>query len=335
MASCHNGNAPSDMSSVASSTSGSSSTAMTTYTSETTDLPSQETSQDTTPKEFGSVKQPETQPAGAESALDPVGGEDKRTTTSDPQAPTQSRASILVEIAKDDHTDLATVAQEAQLDYWGPSTRASLAERRENSKRRMFQTQAYVELIEDRLVELENKVRKMLNESEPRKTEAVSDIPSNLLTIAELPWSEFGKRAVVDPVVTPAMWKHLPELDSGPKSVVEILMEEPRFDMGRVTNKDNFEPGNIEQPQSPQTDLQERVEPAPTVVNPRKSLIPYRIRVRSVLLLKILNEITGLNTTIGPHKHLLVLFKPFKLLIAYGGQLQEHLKLLDSRATGI
>jgi hypothetical protein len=55
----------------------------------------------------------------------------------------------------------------------------------------------------------------------------------------------------------------------------------------------------------------------------------YRIRIRSVVLLKLMREVTELNTTIGRHKHQLVFIRPFKLLVSFERQLRERLQELE------
>lgn len=198
----------------------------------------------------------------------------------------------------------------------------------QNAPKRLLQYKAYAELLEDRLLDLEEKVRGILNLPKPDATNLNSAKPPvSLLEISEMGWAKFGVRNEVE---TKGVWKHRPEVDTRPKSVIEVLTEEPRYTFGsRMTVRSNLAQSGSENSADTVASEEKKVVQSVASVRDGKSSMPHRIRIRSPLLLKLINEVTGLNTVVGPHKHILLLFRPFKLLVAYAEDLRKKLQQLD------
>ncbi|KAI1462622.1 P-loop containing nucleoside triphosphate hydrolase protein [Annulohypoxylon moriforme] len=194
-----------------------------------------------------------------------------------------------------------------------------LEERREKADMRLQQSKAYADLIEHRIIDIEEKLSRVLNE--PKKHSNESLIPSsNEVEIKELNWSDFGRIAEIDQKLSTGFWNHKPELDRNSKNVIEILMEEPGLEAVRIITKTTSgqrESDHIERPS--------------TTVKHDGSRSPHRIRIRSRVLIKLLGDVTGLKTSIGPYKHILVFLKPFKLLIAHAQDIRTRLKEMESK----
>lgn len=207
-----------------------------------------------------------------------------------------------------------------------------LNERRKGANLRLMQSKAYSQLLEERVMVLESTVQRIQNLPPLPTTQDDSytpEVPVTCPRVDILSWAEFRAPSKVDK--KPGVgWTHSPELESGTlgdtkkmKSTIEILREEPRFTL-EVISDPRF-PTEVEQ--IPTTsDLTRIPEPQPHLPT---EVEPHRIRIRSKLLLKVLDEITGCNTTAGPYGHRLVLLRPFKLLITFEKHLRDYLADLD------
>ncbi|KAI1770757.1 P-loop containing nucleoside triphosphate hydrolase protein [Hypoxylon cercidicola] len=199
--------------------------------------------------------------------------------------------------------------------------RTTLEEQREHADMRLAQSKAYADLVEYRLLDIEEKLSKILDEpSGPSRLRKGPAPPSNKLEIKELDWQEFRKCVDTDTKTGSKTQKHVPELDSTPKHVIEILMEEPRLEVARTTTRSHRD--------------DEQIDRTAISVNHDKSWAPHRIRIRSPILIKVLGEVTGLRTVIGPHGHILVFLKPFKLLVTHAQDLRNHLERLQKKPLG-
>lgn len=206
-----------------------------------------------------------------------------------------------------------------------PYNVGNLDNRRRRVERRLRQSKAYSELLEDRVKDLERKVQKLLKLPEPTKEKSTNSkpIPQHEVKIKPLTWFEFSARFSHEQIEgTFRDAQHQPEINLSPQSVIELLTEEP----GPV-------PFHLMHTLPVNTPLEtctsgQAIQPTGTAVI--DSSIPiYRIRIRSIVLLKLMREVTELNTTIGRHKHQLVFIRPFKLLVSYERQLRERLQELE------
>jgi len=213
---------------------------------------------------------------------------------------------------------------------WGEGL-TSLPQRRAKAARRLLQTKAYAELVEDRILELEQKVRTLSND----KTSLVEvdtspgDI-TPLMKYEAMGWSKFNGRGNFDASRNRATWQHRAELDEVSKPIIEILVEEPRYgalqaDAGR---------GNPDGAKS-QLGLLGGIGCEPSSLQQQQQSVsppePYRIRIRSKRLLKLLKYITGRNVLVGPHEHRLLMIRPFKLLVGFADQLEACAKQAEGR----
>ncbi|KAI9662333.1 MAG: hypothetical protein M1821_008500 [Bathelium mastoideum] len=195
-----------------------------------------------------------------------------------------------------------------------------LDDRRRRAPLRLIQAKAHTQLIEDRINDLEAKVRKILKEPDPSLDEDQNTFPRNEIEIKYLPWREFNVRFEIDKT-RHIHWKHRPEIDLEPKSVIEILWEEP-FNTGAYI------------PSSELSSAEFNVVPSSQVPESMNSVFtdyPYRIRIRSQLLLQVIKEATGCQTTLGPYRHRLLLLRPFKLLVTHYHHLRSALKRLEDK----
>lgn len=206
--------------------------------------------------------------------------------------------------------------------------RTTLAQRRAKADRRLLQSKAYAELIEDRLMDLEHEVRKLSRkplekeELEKEEVDAGDDVPT-ILGVVTLAWSDFNPWIEVNIKEIKGEWKHSMELNQEPKCIIEILKDEPRFGSIRAGHS-KADPSN-----QPVARGMNDGTAASVLQTQDASFEPYLIRIRSKLLLKILKEITDCDTTVGPFGHRLLLLRPFKLLIYFEGVIRQKLREVE------
>jgi hypothetical protein len=188
------------------------------------------------------------------------------------------------------------------------------------SKFRFVQSMIYWQLTEERIVELEKKMRQVLREKSPvdEDDNAGKNVPGSNNNYNLLSWADFSAPIEVDPKQKMGRWQHHPEMDNEPKHVVELLMDKPRTILNMYIKRDSSNPDS-----QLSTCMQAIASSKGPATGPAQHQ-PYRIRIRSRPLLKVLKAITNCQTTIGPHEHRLVLIRPFKLLVAFAEKIQEH-----------
>lgn len=194
----------------------------------------------------------------------------------------------------------------------------SLDKRRGKAGLRLKQSKAYSELIEDRILELEKKVRALRRENTPPPNEPLTDFPSNKVDIQYQTWTQFSARPELDVKgINRNFWQHRPEIDTEPKYVIEVLQEAPETKRSNLV--ENF--GTSEATENEGATL--KMTGMETVV------YPYLIRIRSRLLLKVIKEATDCSTLVGPHKHRMLLLRPYKLLVTHAKNLHTFLEKLE------
>jgi hypothetical protein len=235
----------------------------------------------------------------------------------------RGQAELVESLAEDDKLDPRDSIHTWYMDFIFPQH--SLESRRTAARRRLLQSQAFQSLMEDRITELEEKVQKILNEP-VRAEETKGEGLNGTQTIRELSWSEFRGPAPPNPSPTPLNWQHKPGFDLEPRAMIEILTEQPRYN-----ELSTAEEGRTQREQDQKPEPQGGsglVSLNPIACDPERGDMPYLIRIRSTLLLKVLHDLTGMNTCIGPHKHVLVLLRPFKLLIGFADKIREQYRRL-------
>jgi hypothetical protein len=206
-----------------------------------------------------------------------------------------------------------------------------LSQRRAKAARRLLQTKAYAELVEDRILELEQQVGKLSKDkslSLPAEAETThGDLPL-LLKYVPMGWNEYSSRAnfEVSRNDRQRRWQHRPEVDEMSKPIIEILTEEPRSSV-YVADPSNHS--------SDVTKSQATGCNSPSSKDTPSHAEPYRIRIRSKLLLKLLKHITHCNVLLGPHGHRLQMIRPFKLLVRFADQIQRYANDLDEELRNV
>ncbi|KAI1359010.1 hypothetical protein F5Y08DRAFT_93202 [Xylaria arbuscula] len=208
----------------------------------------------------------------------------------------------------------------------GNNVRSTLPERRAKAPRRLLQAKAYAELVEDRILYLEKTLQdliksKDLEQEEPTKDETPPNDIRSLLHIADLGWIEFNHRTLVNRKDITGKWDHRPEVDAGSKPIVEALVEEPRYSLSLASTNQQSSDELRKSFGGPDSHPSEK----------DRSSEPYRLRIRSNLLLRALKEITGTNLLIGPHEHRLLMLRPFKFLVHFEEKIKKFITEAENK----
>ncbi|GAP85202.1 putative AAA family ATPase [Rosellinia necatrix] len=188
----------------------------------------------------------------------------------------------------------------------------TLPERRTKYHQRLLQNTANVELVGDQINDLERQAPNLVNH--------VQYIPR----VGELGWAEFSHRARISSNGGTGEWKHRPEIDRIEKPIIEVLIEKPRRCQSiSKSTRQNF------------GDSQRRTgDNTPYSFESREgSPEPYQIRIRSRSILQALQNITGLNVAIGPHKHRLIMLQPFKLLVHFEQDIKRFIREAEDKGS--
>ncbi|CAP99246.1 Pc22g19580 [Penicillium rubens Wisconsin 54-1255] len=202
------------------------------------------------------------------------------------------------------------------LRHWNRATtvyeQRSLQERIQDVPARLFHEAMLHRLFHDRLEALEAAILG------PQKLDPTnynkSKVPDSEATTKCLSWQEYS--VVYDVPDSKGEWKHVPEIDNSPQSVIETLIEEPQPFRGARSFTKKQSPGGV----------------AGNKVNldgKEASLPIFQIRLRSPVLLKVLNEVTDQLPHRGPHEHKVTFVRPLKLLTLFWKELLEHQKKLE------
>ncbi|OQE91922.1 hypothetical protein PENNAL_c0008G04685 [Penicillium nalgiovense] len=220
---------------------------------------------------------------------------------------TRNEAEPLLEDAKDDPWFLG---------HWNRTTtifeKRSLQERIRDVPARLFHEAMLHRLFHDRLEALEAAILG------PQKLDPTnynkSNVPDSEATIKWLSWQEYS--VVCDVPDSIGEWKHVPEIDNSPQSIIETLIEEPLSSRGARSLIKKQSPGIVA---GNKVNLDGK-EASPPM---------FQIRLRSPILLKVLNEVTDQLPYRGPHEHKVTFLRPFKLLTLFWKELLEHQKKLE------
>ncbi|KAJ5613894.1 hypothetical protein N7528_007548 [Penicillium herquei] len=140
------------------------------------------------------------------------------------------------------------------------------------------------------------------------------NVPDSEATTRWLSWQEYS--VMYEVPETQGEWKHVPEIDNSPQSIIEALVEEPLSFRTVRTTTTKGGPGII--------------TGSKMTIEGKETNVPiYQIRLRSPILLKVLNEVTDQLPHRGPHEHKVTFMRPFKLLTSYSKELLEHQKKLE------
>ncbi|KAL9119791.1 MAG: hypothetical protein Q9187_003654 [Circinaria calcarea] len=215
-------------------------------------------------------------------------------------------------------------------------SRLSLSERRMKAARRAKQAHMYSKLVEDRIVALETELALLSKQSPPYLDEvAAYSGPKHHLKVVRLAWADFKVKPFSNDL---RMWQHVDEYDPATKSVLEVLVEDSRIDdIQEAQSQEISLPSATSVPRSYGSRDTLESSKAAIMHNRHNTGVPIRLRIRSTILLKILDEISNAKVEGGKSKEKLVFLRPFNLLFTYANEIRARLKLLESKhkVTGI
>ncbi|KAJ5726047.1 uncharacterized protein N7483_007404 [Penicillium malachiteum] len=201
------------------------------------------------------------------------------------------------------------------IDYWyessGRRDPRSIQEQIQDVPARLFHEAMLQRLFHSRLEVLEAAILgpQKVENANANKTK----VPDSEATTKWLSWQEYSLMYEVPETL--GEWKHVPEVDNSPQSIIEALIEEP-LSLRAVRS----------------LAVMTKQLPAGNKVNTdgKEGNVPiYQIRLRSPILLKVLNEVTDQLPHRGPHEHKVSFMRPFKLLTLYSKELVEYQKKLE------
>ena len=214
--------------------------------------------------------------------------------------------------------------------------KSPLEDRRLNAKRRAKQAILFTSLVEDRLAFLEEQFQRLqqITGEDPivlqtLKDSSPSSAPSHATEIKRMTWAEWKSTPGVVVGKGPKA-KHNAEIDRTRRSVLEVLIEDPQANMRRRLRMQR----KVQEPPKKRAEPIEKVkslsainfEPSPSGA-PR---VPERLRIRSSVLLEILEQVTDMKLPTGPNGlKKLVLLRPFKLLFVYEAKIRARLRMME------
>jgi hypothetical protein len=210
------------------------------------------------------------------------------------------------EAIMDDNEDPETLRLEVKDDMMDYELKPSLAERKKKAPQRVLQIAQYVKLMEDRMVEIEKKLEEL---SEQKNTVPTNDSiydtqlsplpedgPESLVTtVRKLNWEEFRKAATEKPT-----------------HVLDVLTEKPQT--GQKRHKQAAQNSHIDL-----DPVQDKSASGPV----------ERIRINSSRILHVIEIIAG--SDLRPQIDACVMIRPFKVLLAFEQQYQNHLMALEEQ----
>jgi len=207
-----------------------------------------------------------------------------------------------------------------------------LKERRAKANRQCLQSQLYIQLVNDRLAALETDMNMLLKrgpeESKPKQQTG----PKHNLEIQRLSWGDFKVTPIVFDNGTKQP-KHVPEIDLTSKAVLEVLIRDPEDNVRRQVQNPNI--GAISSTMDPKKNGRPSYpvgSESALIDGGSVSGIPERLRIRSPLLVKMLEQISNAGPLCNSHKHKTVFLRPFKLLVHHADKIRERLHELEDKA---
>ena len=204
----------------------------------------------------------------------------------------------------------------------------SLEERKGRANRRVTQTQLYTQLVEDRLCFLEQEMDRILERGSSNLRQPSRTAPIHYPEIVRLNWADFKAVPFSDSSIKD--WKHVGEIDFSPKNVLEVLVEHPQINETISTH--NYEQSVPLSESSADSVRGKDVSPdlnESAMKIEHSAGVPVRLRIRSVALLRTLENISHDRVIGGRSVGKLVFLRPFKLLVTYADKIRSHLKELE------
>lgn len=214
--------------------------------------------------------------------------------------------------------------------------KSPLEDRRLNAKRRAKQAILFTSLVEDRLAFLEEQFQRLqqLTGEDPivlqnLKESSASSAPSHAAEIKRMTWAEWKSTPGIVVGKGPKA-KHNAEIDRTRRSVLEVLIEDPQANMRRRLRMQR----KVQDPPKKRSEPIEKVKSLPSIKlessPPGAPRVPERLRIRSTVLLEILEQVTDMKLPSGPNGlKKLVILRPFKLLFVYEEKIRARLRLME------
>lgn len=211
-----------------------------------------------------------------------------------------------------------------------------LEDRRLNARKRAQQAILFTSLVEDRLAFLEEQFQRLqqLTQEDPivlqnLKNSSISSAPSHAAEIKRMTWAEWKSTPGVVVGKGPKA-KHNAEVDTQRKSVLEVLIEDPQANLRRRLRMQK----KVQEQSKKRSDLNEKVKTLPAIkpepCPPGPPRVPERLRIRSSVLLEILDQVTDMKLPTGPNGlKKLVLLRPFKMLFVYEAKIRARLRMME------
>lgn len=216
------------------------------------------------------------------------------------------------------------------------NVKSPLEDRRLNAKRRAKQAILFTSLVEDRLAFLEEQFQRLqqLTGEDPIVLQTLKDsspsaAPSHAAEIKRMTWAEW-KSTPGTVVGKGPKAKHNAEINRTRRSVLEVLIEDPQANMRRRLRMQK----KVQDLPKKRSELNEKVKSLPAIKPepspPGAPRVPERLRIRSSILLEILEQVTDMKLPSGPNGlKKLVLLRPFKLLFVYEAKIRARLRLME------
>ena len=216
------------------------------------------------------------------------------------------------------------------------NAKSPLEDRRLNARRRAKQAILFTSLVEDRLAFLEEQFQRLqqLTGEDPivlrnLKDSSISSAPSHAAEIKRMTWAEWKSTPAIVVGKGPKA-KHNAEVNPTQRSVLEVLIEDPQANMRRRLRMQK----KVQAPPKKRFEPNEKVKSLaavePELLPSGTPRVPERLRIRSGVLLEILEQVTDVKLPTGPNGlKKLVLLRPFKLLFTYEAKIRARLKTME------
>lgn len=187
--------------------------------------------------------------------------------------------------------------------------------------------------LEDRLAYLEERVQQLTGEDpivlQSFKHSFTSSAPSHVAEIKRMTWAEWKSTPAIVVGKGPKA-KHNAEFDTQRRSVLEVLIEDPHANLRRRVRMQK----KVQAPLKKRFEPNEKVKTLPAAkpepCPPGAPRVPERLRIRSTVLLEILDQVTDVKLPTGPNGlKKLVLLRPFKPLFVYEAKIRARLKMME------
>lgn len=222
------------------------------------------------------------------------------------------------------------------LKSWANETR-EVQERTKKSTKRLIQQMDYAQLMEDRVKDVERRLRWIENkgmepEEEAVPAEWVNKYPDLKLSIGRLTLAEYlSAESKVETGRKPVDIEHKPRHQipgQSPYHLIDVIFTE-------MDQAERPYPGTKSLAGSTDAKNAAHATPSQLSTSDSQSQLPERIRINSPLLLEALEKITDIQFTrsvIDGERELLsqVILRPFKIFVTYAQEIRDEVERLEN-----